>query len=86
MNEDRQVTIHHNNGKTLKLSFPAQIRNSTAAVLEGMKRIMEGDKIAIEAEGRLIVIPWSSVQQIEVTPIPSSLPFGAIKNAKVVQE
>lgn len=85
MNEDRQVTIHYNNGKTLKLSFPEQIRNSTTAVLEGMKKIMEGDKIAIEAEGRLIVIPWSSVQQIEVTPSPASLPFGAIKNAKVVQ-
>jgi hypothetical protein len=85
MNKDRQVTIYYNNGKTLKLSFPVQIRNSTTAVLEGMKKIMEGDKIAIEAEGRLIVIPWSSVQQIEVTPAPASLPFGAIKNAKVVQ-
>lgn len=85
MNEDRQVIVHYNNGQTLKLSFPVQIRNSGAAVLEGMKKMMEGDKIAIEAEGRLIVIPWSSVQQIEVTPVPASLPFGAIKNARVVE-
>lgn len=86
MNEDRQVTIQYNNGKTLKISFPVQIRNSGAAVLEGLKKIMEGDKIAIEAEGRLIVIPWSSVQQVEVTPAPASasLPFGAIKNARVM--
>lgn len=84
MNEDRQVTVYYNNGKMLKLSFPVQIRNSMA-VLEGMKKIMEGDKFAIEADGKLIVIPWSSVQQIEVTPVPASLPFGAIKNAKVVE-
>ncbi|NLH71685.1 MAG: hypothetical protein GX456_01370 [Verrucomicrobia bacterium] len=85
MNEDRQLTVHYNNGKTLKLSFPVQIRNSSAAVMEGMKKIMEGDRIAIEADGRLIVIPWSSVQHIEVSPAPTSMPFGVIKLAKVLE-
>lgn len=85
MNEDRQIVIQFNNGAKLKLSFPLQIRNSTTAVLEGMKKIMEADKFLIEADGRLIVIPWASVQQLDVTPAPSSVPFGAIKNAKVVQ-
>jgi hypothetical protein len=87
MNDDKQLTIHFNNGKKLELSFPTQIKNSPGAVLEGMKKIMEADKLALEAEGRLIVIPWASVQQLEVSPVlPSaSLPFGVIKNAKVVQ-
>jgi len=85
MNEDRQMVVHFNNGAKLKLSFPLQIRNSTGAVLEGMKKMMESDKLVIEADGRLIVIPWASVQQLEVAPAPSSVPFGVIKNAKVVQ-
>jgi hypothetical protein len=86
MNDDKQLTIHFNNGKKLELSFPTQIKNSPGAVLEGMKKNMEADKLAFEAEGRLIVIPWSSVQQLEFSPVPpsSSLPFGVIKNAKVV--
>jgi hypothetical protein len=46
---------------------------------------MESDKLVIEVEGRLIVIPWSSIKQLEVSPVPASLPFGAIKGAKVVQ-
>jgi hypothetical protein len=86
MNEDKQLVIHFNNGQKLELSFPTQIKNSPGAVLEGMKKNLEADKLAIEAEGRLMVIPWASVQQLEFSPVPpsASLPFGVIKNAKVV--
>jgi len=85
MNEDRKLTIHFNNGTTLEVSFPTQIKNSTAAVLESMKKVMEGDKLVIEAEGRLLVIPWASVKLVEVTPVPPALPFGTIKGARVAE-
>jgi len=85
MNDERQMTIHFNNGAQLKVAFPKQIKNSPAAVLESVKRAMESDKLAIEAEGRLIVIPWSSVKQLEVDPVPSALPFGAIKGAHLTE-
>lgn len=84
MNDDRQMTIQYNNGAKLSFSFPVQVKNSTAAAMEGAKRIMESDKLAIEADGRLFVIPWASVQHIELTPIPPALPFGVLKNAKVI--
>lgn len=84
MNDDKQLIIHFNNGKKLEFTFPTQIKNSPAAVLEGLKKTMETDKLAIEADGRLIVIPWSSIQQVEVSPVPAALPFGAIKQAKLV--
>jgi hypothetical protein len=85
MNDDRQMVVQFNNGAKLELRFPTQIRNSSGAVLEAMKKIMETDKLLIEAEGRLIVIPWASVKQLEVSPVPATLPFGVIKGAKVVQ-
>ena len=84
MKEDQQLTIHFNNGARMDLEFPQQIKNSMGALMEAMKRILESDKLCIEAEGRLVVIPWASVQHLEVTPVPSSLPFGAIKGAKIV--
>lgn len=83
MNEDRKMTIHFNNGTKLEATFPVQIKNSPAAVLEGFKRAVESDKLAIEAEGRLIVVPWASVQHLELTPLPAALPFGVIKGARV---
>jgi len=79
------MVVHYNNGTKLEFSFPTQIRNSSAAVLEGMKKMLDADKLVIQAEDRLIVIPWASVKHVEVSPVPASLPFGAIKNAKVVQ-
>lgn len=84
MNDDRSLVIHFNNGSKLELTFPVQIKNSTAAVIEGIKKIMETDKLVIEAEGKLLVIPWTSVKQLEVTPVPPAMPFGAIKGAKIV--
>lgn len=81
---DRLITIHFNNQSRLDLSFPKQIKDSVAAVMESIKRAMEADKLAIETEDRLLVIPWTSVKLIEVTPVPPALPFGAIRNARIV--
>jgi len=86
MNKDRSLTIFFNNGEKLQLTFPAQVKGSVAAMMEGMKRALDSDKLVIEADGRVIVVPWCSIRQIEVTPIVAgTLPFGAIKNASVVQ-
>ena len=84
MNDDRHLIIHYNNGAKLELSFGVQFRNSNAAVLEAMKKLLESDKLVVEADGKLIVIPWSSVRQLEVSPVPAALPFGAIKGARVL--
>ena len=78
------MTIHFNNGTKMEVSYPTQIKSSSAAVLEGVKRAMESDKLVLEAEGRLIVIPWASVKHVEVSPVPAALPFGVIKGAKIL--
>ena len=83
MNEDRQLTIHFNNGTKLDVTFPIQIKNSAAAVLETMKKALEADKLVIEAEGKLVVIPWSSIKLVEMTPAPPAITFGAIKGARI---
>ena len=85
MNEDRHLTIHFNNGTKMDVTFPTQIKNSPAAVLESIKKALESDKLVIEAEGKLVIIPWSSIKHIELTPAPSAIPFGSIKGAKISQ-
>jgi hypothetical protein len=85
MSDEKQLTIHFNNGAKMDVTFPAQTANSTEAVLAAMKKALEADKLAIEADGRLVVIPWSSVQHIELTPVPVAMPFGSIKGARISQ-
>ncbi len=65
MNDDKQLTIHFNNGTKMEVSFPTQVRNSTGAVLEGIKRILESDKLVIQTDQQVVVIPWSSVKCLE---------------------
>jgi hypothetical protein len=67
----------------MEVSFPRQVKHSMAGVLEAIKKHLEADKLAIEVGGRVIVIPWASVQYIELAPVPTALPFGVIKGARV---
>ena len=69
----------------MDVTFPTQIKNSPAAVLESIKKALESDKLVIEAEGKLVIIPWSSIKHIELTPPPPAIPFGSIKGAKISQ-
>jgi hypothetical protein len=85
MNEDRQLSIYFNNGTKMDVTFPPQIKNSTATVLEAMKRALESDKLVIEAGGKLVVIPWSSIMHVKLAPMPPAVPFGSIKGALISQ-
>ena len=85
MNEDRQLAVHFNHGGKLELTFPPRLKNSTAAVMEAVKKTLESDKLVLEADGKLIIIPWSSIKQIELIPAPAAVPFGAVTGAHIVQ-
>jgi hypothetical protein len=84
MDDEKRLIIHYNNGTRQEIVFPEQIGNSTAGVLEAFKRIMGADKLAIQAEDRLIMIPWSSVKCLELMPPPITTPFGTIQKARLV--
>ncbi len=85
MNEDRQLTIHFNNGTKMDVTFPAQVKNSTGALVEAAKRILEADKLTIQTDEQIVIIPWSSVKYVEASSVPAAaLPFGVIKGARIV--
>ena len=85
MNDEKQMTIHFNNGTKMDVVFPTQIKGSTGALMEGAKRILEADKLAIQTEHQVIIIPWASVKYVEANAVlGAALPFGAIKGARIV--
>ena len=86
MNDDRHLIIHFNNGTKMEVSFPTQIKNSAGALVEAAKRILESDKLTIQTEEQLIIVPWSSVKFVEASSVPAAaLPFGVIKGARIVE-
>ena len=85
MNEDKLLTIHFNNGTKMEVSFPTQIKNSAAALMETAKRILEADKLTLQTDQQLIIIPWSSIKFVEAASVPAAaLPFGVIKGATIL--
>jgi hypothetical protein len=85
MNDEKHLIIHFNNGTKMEVSFPTQIKNSMGALVEVSKRILEADKLVIQTDQRLIIVPWSSVKYIEASAIPAAaLPLGVIKGARIV--
>ena len=86
MSEDKQLIIHFNNGTKMTVSFPTQIKNSMGALVEMSKRILEADKLTLQTDRQLIVVPWSSVKYVEATAVPpAALPLGVIKGARIVE-
>ena len=81
---DRHAIIQFIDGTKLTLEFPKQISGSSTALLESLKKSLESERLVIEADGRLMIIPWSNVRWVEVVPAPESLPFGAIRHARIV--
>ena len=87
MNDEKQLIIYFNNGTKMEVSFPVQIKNSVAAVIEAAKRILESDKLVIQTDQQLIIVPWSSVKYVEAASMPSAaLPFGTIKGARIIAQ
>jgi hypothetical protein len=81
--EEKHLEIQFNNGTSMSLAFPTQIKNSMGALVEVSKRILESDKLVIEAGKELLIIPWASVQYVAVNAVPSAaLPIGTIKGAR----
>jgi hypothetical protein len=87
VSDEKHLIIHFNNGTDIRIAFPTQIKNSAAALIEGVKTILSSEKLVIQADDRVMILPWSSVKYVEATAIPgAALPFGAIKGARIVSE
>ena len=86
MNEEKHLIIHFNTGKKMEVAFPAQIKNDSVALIEALKRMLEADKLVIQTDEHVLVVPWSSVQHVEASAVVwTALPLGSIRGARVMQ-
>lgn len=79
MMQERWIEIAFAGGRTLKFKFPVQATDETASqrIDEALKR----PTLAINADGKLYVIPTSAIQTITVSPSPKKLPAAVIRGA-----
>jgi hypothetical protein len=77
------VTVFFLDGTRASFSYPKQSGSDAATVLATVKKAIDADKLVLEVDGDLLVIPTRSVKYIQVSPAPSHLPSGILRRATV---
>jgi hypothetical protein len=49
-----------------------------------IEKVQERNAVAVELDGRLVLIPYSNIRTIEVDPAPPELPKYLLKGAKAI--
>jgi hypothetical protein len=49
-----------------------------------LEKILANESLAVEVEGRLMIIPVNNIKTMEVSPAPDKLPAVVIRNARMV--
>ncbi len=77
------MVVHFTGGTKISLRYPRQAGEDSVINAVGLRKMLNSDKIIAEVDGDLMVIPVNNVTYITVSPAPTELPKGVIRNAKV---
>ena len=85
MNEDVKAEIHFIDGKTLNLVYPKQASTELATIHSNIRKALESERILIETDESLLILPVSNIKMVKLTPKPEDMPSGIIiiKGAKI---
>ena len=77
------MTVYFVDGTKAIFEYPQQAGADQAAVVANVKRAIESERLVLEVDGDLIVIPIRSVKYVQVSPAPRHLPSGILRGAHV---
>jgi hypothetical protein len=83
MAQDRGMTVHFIDGSKMSFSFPKQIKHEEVAGGR-LERIMDKTALVVEADGALMVIPFTSIKYLQLDTAPQKLPDYVVKEATVL--
>lgn len=79
------ITINLVHGEPLKFSLePTEAKKM--GVSDDLERALQRTGMAIEIDNKLMIVPYSNIQYVEIDPAPSGLPITIIQGAKKISE
>ncbi len=84
MADERGMTVHFTDGSKMDLRFPKQVK-SDETVSVRLEKILDRAALLVEADGALLVFPFSNVKYLQVYPSPPKLPDYVIKDASLAR-
>ena len=70
-------------GTSITFEYPRQSGTDQAAIVNTVKKAIESERLVLEVDGDLVVIPIRSVKYVQVSPAPPHLPSGILKRARL---
>ena len=79
------LTVFFLDGTNVLFRYPRQAGTDPATIAATVKRAIDAEKLVLEADGDLLVIPMKSVKYVQVSPAPAHLPAGVLRQARVIR-
>jgi len=75
------MTVFFLDGTKVSFDYPSQAGKDQAAIVANVKKAIDSERLVLEVDGALVVIPMRSVKYVQVTPAPPHLPAGILRGA-----
>jgi hypothetical protein len=83
MSEPVRMTVFFLDGTKASFVYPRQSGKDQAAIVNTVKKAIDAERLVLEVDGDLVVIPIRSVKYVQVSPAPPHLPSGILRGARV---
>jgi hypothetical protein len=78
-----RAVIHFMDQTSVNLAWPLQSGDDPLSVVTKVRKALEMDRIAIEVQGDLFVIPITNVKYVQITPAPANLPGDVVRGGRM---
>ena len=77
------MVIHFMDGSKITFTYPRQVEADAGTMAANVRKAIDQDKLAVEVDGDLLIIPTRNVKYIQVSPAPDVLPKGVLEGARL---
>lgn len=84
MSVDVIATIFFTDASKMTLTWPRQAGDDANIIAMNVRKALDQDKLALEVDGDMIIIPMENIKYIQVSPAPTDLPQNVLKNAHFI--
>ena len=78
-----RMTVFFLDGTKISFVYPRQSGSDQAAIVNTVKKAIDAERLVLEVDGDLVVIPIRSVKYVQVSPAPPHLPAGILRRARM---
>ena len=78
------MTVFFMDGTKIAFRYPKQAGADPATITANVKRAIDADKLVLEVDNDLLVIPIRNIKYIQVSPAPAHLPGGVLRQARLI--